>query len=290
MLDEVKELWKFRELLFSMVQRDLKIRYKNSFLGFLWSLLNPLMTVAVMTLVFEYIMGNNTPNFGAYVFAAYLPYMFFQLCLMDSSQTIISNIQLIRKIYFPREILPLASVISNFIHFVLGLCVLFVVLVGVYLFHPGKWPFHSGILLLPVLLFISLCLSAGFSLMISALNTFYEDVKYIVGVLLYMLLFTCPIMYFSEMVYYSGTNHDHPIFYRLYNMNPMAVLCTAYRKAILDPQPVTVVDRQTLLATKHPSIGMDWKYVAMAFGVSIFVLLIGYGIFNRLKWRFVERP
>src|SRR5579862_7329980 len=93
MREEVKELWRFRELLFSMVQRDLKIRYKNSFLGFLWSLLNPLVTVATMTVVFQLILDNSTPNLGAYIFAAYLPYMFFQLCLLDSSQTILVNIQ-----------------------------------------------------------------------------------------------------------------------------------------------------------------------------------------------------
>src|SRR2546430_1292712 len=101
MLAEFKELWRFRELLFSMVQRDLKIRYKNSFLGFVWSLLNPLITVLVMTLVFEHIMGNNTPNLGAYIFVAYLPYMYVQLSLLDSAQTIVANLHLVKKIYFP---------------------------------------------------------------------------------------------------------------------------------------------------------------------------------------------
>lgn len=281
---EAKELWKFRELLLSMVQRDLKIRYKNSFLGFVWSLLNPLITVTVMTVVFQFIMDNHTPNLGAYIFAAYLPYMYFQLTLMDSSQTVLSNIQLVKKIYFPREILPLSSAISNFIHFLLGLLVLFVFLIVVYILHPKIWPFHWGILLLPLLLFMSFCLATGLSLIISALNTFYEDVKYIVGVLLYLLFFICPIMYFSEQVYYADINKLHPIVYRLYYMNPVATLSTAYRKAILDPQPVTVK------GVLYPPIGMDWKYVAIAFVVSVAVLLFGYSTFNRLKWRFVERP
>jgi lipopolysaccharide transport system permease protein len=284
MIKEFKELWKFRELLFSMVQRDLKIRYKNSFFGFLWSLLNPLVTVTVMTFVFRGIMENDTPNLGAYIFVAYLPFMHFQLTLMDSAQTIVANVQLIKKIYFPREILPLASAISNFIHFLMGLVVLFAFLLVIYIFYPGDWPFHSGIVLLPVLLFMSFCLSTGFALMISALNTFYEDVKYIVGVLLYLLLFLCPIMYFSEQVYWSHSNQANPILYRLYYMNPVATLCTAYRKTILDPQPVTVN------GIKHAAIGMDWKYVAIAFVVSVGVLLLGYSIFNRMKWRFVERP
>jgi lipopolysaccharide transport system permease protein len=284
MIKEFRELWKFRELLFSMVQRDLKIRYKNSFFGFIWSLLNPLVTVTVMTLVFQVFLGSEIPNFGAYVFVAYLPFMHFQLTLMDSAQTIVANIQLIKKIYFPREILPLASAISNFIHFLMGMVILFLFLIGVYIVHPGDWPFHSGILLLPLLLFMSFCLSTGFALMISAANTFYEDVKYIVGVLLYLLLFLCPIMYFSEMVYYSGANRENPLVYRLYHLNPVASLCTAYRKAILDPTEVPVK------GVMHAPIGMDWKYVAIAFVVSVGVLLLGYGMFNRMKWRFVERP
>ncbi|HVT13076.1 MAG TPA: ABC transporter permease [Fimbriimonadaceae bacterium] len=289
MLSEVKELWRFRELLFSMVQRDLKIRYKNSFLGFLWSLLNPLVTVTTMTVVFKFIMENETPNLGSYIFAAFLPYMFFQLAIMDSAQTILANIQLIKKIYFPREILPLASAISNFIHFLMGLLVLFLFMIVVYVFFPSPtgqriWPFHAGIFILPLLFFMSFCLTVGFSFIVSAANAFYEDVKYIAAVLLYLLMFICPVMYFSEQVYYSHINQAHPLVYRLYYMNPIATLCTAYRKAILDPQPVTVG------GVKYEAIGMDWKYVAVALVVSVAVLLYGYSTFNRLKWKFVERP
>lgn len=284
MLAELKELWKFRELLLTMVQRDLKIRYKNSALGFLWSLLNPLVTVFVMTIIFQNVMENSTANLSAYILAAYLPYMFFQLCLMDSAQTILANIQLIKKIYFPREILPLASVISNFIHFLLAMGVFFLYMLVVWMLHPGKFPFHGGIVLLPLLMLTSFCLCTGLSLLISAANTFYEDVKYIVSVSLYLLFFVCPIMYFSEQVYYSHANAANPIWYRLYHLNPVAALSTAYRKAILDPQPVTINN------IKHDPIGMDWKYVAIAVLMSVGIMIFGYWTFNRLKWKFVERP
>lgn len=284
MLGELKELWRFRELLFSMVQRDLKIRYKNSFLGFVWSLLNPLITVLVMTAVFKLFMRNGTPNLGAYVLAAYLPYMFFQLAVMDSAQTILGNIQLIKKIYFPREILPLSSVISNFVHLLLALLIFFGYMIVVYLLFPGEWPFHAGIVLLPLLLFMSFCLSAGLAFFVSAANTFYEDVKYIVSVLLYLMFFICPIMYFSEEVYYSSANQANPLWYRLYYLNPVATLSTAYRKALLDPQPVKVGNQV------FPAIGMDWKYIAIALVISLLVLIGGYATFNRMKWRFVERP
>src|SRR5437867_4185033 len=97
---ELAELWRYRELLYTFVLRELRIRYKNSFLGFFWSILNPLLTVVVMTLVFKYVMGQRVPNYSAYILAAYLPYMFFQLSLMDSAQAILSQITLLKKIYF----------------------------------------------------------------------------------------------------------------------------------------------------------------------------------------------
>src|ERR1700722_18710028 len=135
MLSELKELWKFRELLLVMVQRELKIRYKNSALGFLWSLVNPLITVLVMSFMWENFLGKaqGVPSVTAYMLAAYLPYAFFQLCLLDSSQTILTAMPLIKKIYFPREILPLATVISNFIHLLMALLVFFAYLLVVYI-------------------------------------------------------------------------------------------------------------------------------------------------------------
>src|SRR5205807_1600667 len=130
MWTEAKELWKYRALLFSMVSRELAVRYKNSVLGFLWSMLNPLATVIVLTIVFKYIANNPIPNYTAYVLAAYLPYMFFQMAIMDAAQSVLNSMGLIKKIYFPREILPLSSIIANFIHFLLAMAVFFAYLLA----------------------------------------------------------------------------------------------------------------------------------------------------------------
>lgn len=285
MLRELKELWRFRELLFAMVERELRIRYKNSVLGFFWSLLNPLITVLVMTVVFKYVMNNNTPNFSAYILAAYLPFLFFQLTLLDSSQSVLSALPVVRKVYFPREILPLASIVSNFVHFLLALVVFFVYLLVVFLLDPRISPFTWRVLLLPVLLVINLALATGLSLIVSALNTFYEDVKYIVSVLMYLLFFLCPIMYFTETVKYSGGLGGHnDLVYTIYNLNPLAMLCTAYRKVLLPPQEVQVGERF------YPALPLDWTLFGITAGVSIALLIGGYAVFNRMKWRFVERP
>lgn len=282
---ELKELWRFRELLFAMVERELRIRYKNSALGFFWSLLNPLITVLVMTVVFKYVMNNDTPNFSAYILAAYLPYLFFQLTLLDASQSVLVALPVVKKVYFPREILPLASVFSNFIHFLLAILVFFAYLLVVYLLDPRISPFTWTVLLLPALLLINFALAAGLSLIVSALNTFYEDVKYIVSVLLYLLFFLSPIMYFSETVLYSGgLGGRNQLVYFLYHLNPVAMLCTAYRKVLVPSQPVQVGE------SFYPALPLDWGLLGITTAMSVAALIGGYAMFNRMKWRFVERP
>ena len=294
MLAELKELWRYRELLFVMVQRDLKIRYKNSALGFFWSFLNPLLTVGVMTFVYGQFIFKNQPNMGAYIMAAYLPFMFFQMCLMDSAQSIIAAMPLIKKIYFPREILPIAAVLSNFVNFVLAFGIFFLYLLGNYVLHPGAFPIQSTVVLVPILLVFSLALSVGSSLIISALNTFYEDIKYVVGVLLYLLFFLCPIVYFDETVANSNINQESGwMVYKLFNLNPIAQLCTAYKKAILAPYNPTLMEPAGGISGEAVTVGsipISWKYLGVAGITSFLILIFGYWLFNRMKWRFVERP
>lgn len=280
----LRELWQFRELLLSMIEREIRIRYKNSFFGFFWSLLNPLITIAVMTLVFKYLLGNPMPSFSAYILAAYLPYMFFQLAVMDSAQSVIGALPVVRKTYFPREILPLAPILSNFLHFILALGVFFVFRLVVWMFNPGAFPLTWNLAWLPVLLVIQLTLTTGVGLIVSALNTFYEDVKYIVGVMLYLMFFLCPIMYFSETVYHSRVVQENSWLYTAYHMNPVATLATAYRKVLVPSSPVWVDGRYVA------PLPMDWTLLGITAAFSVLVLVGGYALFNRLKPKFVERP
>lgn len=290
MREELRELWKYRELLLTVVLRELRIRYKNSYLGFFWSILNPLVTVMVMTIVFKYVMGQQVQNYSAYVLAAYLPYMFFQLSLLDSAQCVVSQIQLLKKIYFPREILPIGSVLANFIHFLLAMAVFFVYLVAVWMLNPGDNPFRLSIVYLPIIVVLQLSLTLGLALIVSALNTFYEDVKYLISVGLYLLFFLSPIMYFSEQVYYASGIPDskRELVYNLYHLNPVAMLMTAYRKVMLDPQQVTMARGGTVL--DYPYLPLDWRMVGVCAVICFGTLVLGYHIFNRKKWQFVERP
>ncbi len=290
MVNELKELWRFRELLLAMVERELRIRYKNSFLGFFWSLLNPLVTVFVMWLVFSFLLKNNTPNFSAYMLASYLPYLFFSTALMDSAQSVLVALPVVRKVYFPREILPLASIISNFIHFLLALLVFFVFLFMVWAGSGFEvTPFSWRALFLPVLLVVTLALTTGASLLISALNVFYEDIKYMVSVVLYLLYFLTPIFYFSETVWYALKGEpNRNLIYTLYHLNPLAELATIYRKVLLAPGQIEISENRT--AKLVSTLPTDWAMFGVTVVTSFAILVFGYWVFNRMKWRFVEKP
>jgi ABC-type polysaccharide/polyol phosphate export permease len=286
MLEEVRELWKYRELLLTLVERELRIRYKNSALGFLWSLIIPLTTTAVLTFVFGYLANTGGQrNFSAYILAAYLPYLFFQQSVLDSAQTVLSQLPLLRKIYFPREVLVLGTVAANFIHLLLGWVVFFAYLAFIYVMNPTLSPFQPSTWQLPVLMIISLFFATGLGLLVAALNTFYEDIKYLTNVAMYLLFFLSPITYTSELVGYSTINQQsNGLVYKLYHLNPIAALSTGYRQALLAPQQITMKGQL------QPTLVMGPEYLVIAAIGSVLMLVFGYSVFNRLKWKFVERP
>ena len=284
MVEELRELWRYRELFLSMTQRELSIRYKNSALGFLWSFINPLLTALVMTLVFGKLLNNGVTSFAAYVLAALLPFSFFQAAVLDSAQSVLGALPIVRKVYFPREVLPLSIVASNFVHLVVGFLVFFVYLFGVWALSGFKVsPFQATTWLLPFLMVVSLFLATGIGLLVCALNTFYEDVKHLMNAAMYLLTFLCPIVYFYEQI--SDQLKAHPLLAKLYLLNPQAVLSICYRKALLAPTRVKVSEKGYANPSEFP-----WPWLAFTAGVSVVVLVLGYAAFNRVKWRFVERP
>jgi lipopolysaccharide transport system permease protein len=285
MMEELRELWRYRELLLVMTQRELRVRYKNSALGFLWSFINPLVTTLVMWVVFSKLLNQGTESYYAYVLVALLPFTFFQAAVLDGAQSILGALPIVKKVYFPREILPLASIFGNFFHLLVGYAVFVVFLVALYVITGfGASPFAGTMWwMLPPLLLISLFFGTGLGLLVAALNTFYEDVKYVTSVGMYLLFYLCPIIYFYEQV--AHKLDGSPIF-RFYMLNPIAVLSIAYRKALLPGIEVSAVGT----TDKIQPAPMPWAWIGYAAVVSVVTLILGYGVFNRLKWRFVERP
>jgi ABC-type polysaccharide/polyol phosphate export permease len=280
MFNELSELFRYRDLLTQLVVRDLKVRYKNSVLGFFWSLLNPLVLVATITVVFKYIMRVEIPNYSAYILVAYLPWMFFQMALMDASQSILSHHDLLKKVYFPREVLPLSIVIANLIHFLLALGVFFV-----YLLCIGA-PIVKTWFMLPVLILVEFLLVTGLAFFISAMNVFYEDIKYIISVFLNIFFYLTPIIYMSEMVYSRLHTAGKDWLYAIYQLNPLNAVIITFRKTLLPPYSVPPGKSMRFDFQNMP---LDYHYMLIAFGVSLLIAILGYAYFNSKKWGFAEQ-
>jgi len=273
MLTELKELIAYRDLIVQLVVRDLKVRYKNSVLGFFWSLLNPLVQVATITIVIKFVMRQDIPNYSAYVLAAFLPWMCFQMSVLDASDSISKHQDLVKKVYFPREVLPISLVLSNLIHLVLAYGVFFVYLVTI-----PRAPIYVTSLFLPVLMLIQLFLNLGVAFFVSCMNVFYEDTKYIVNVLLNVLFYLTPVMYLSEHVYRILPINNREMLFTIYQLNPLNALAIAYRKVLLHPfSGAGIVD-----------IPLSWPLLGVAAGISILLAFFGYRFFNKRKWIFAE--
>jgi len=283
MADELKELFRYRYLLLQLVVRDIKVRYKNSLLGFFWSLANPLLQVATITVVIKYVMRLEIPNYSAYLLVGYLPWMFFQMALLDSSQVVLAHRDLLRKVYFPREVLPLSVVMANLAHYVLAMVVFFAYLLFYRLFLHGA-PIGVTALWLPVLMAIQTALVIGLAFFISCLNVFYEDVKYLLTVLLNVFFYLTPVMYPAELVYAKLAQLNSPMLYQLYLLVPMNALTNAYRKTLLPP-----FEGLTIKGTPIPSQPLDWGTVAAAGVICLSIAAAGYAFFNARKWVFAER-
>jgi homopolymeric O-antigen transport system permease protein len=295
MASELKELWRYRELLWILVRRDIDVRYKNSRLGFAWSLLNPLLQVLVITVVLKYIMRMDIQNYSAYIFCAFLPWSFFQLSLLDASTSLLLQDRLIKKVYFPREIIPLSVVISNLIHFGLATlvflgCMAVLPLVWWPVTGRFEWSLLPTLALAPAAMVIEFFLVAGLALFVSATNVFYEDVRYLLTVGLQILYYAVPVIYFSELV--RDTNQVPPdwrgTIYSLYMLNPLSAIITAFRKWILVPTNFTT--HSSFQVRTDSMTGSDYVFLAAALVSSLLIALAGYAYFNRRKWKFAERP
>jgi len=206
------------------------------------------------------------------------------------------QMSLVKKVYFPRELLPLATTMANLRHFLLSLCVLGVYLVYLYVRSaldgdpatPALPP--ATILLLPVLVVMQTLLIGGIALFISALNVFFEDVKFLMAVVLDLLFYAVPIIYFMEQVRATAALGRYAdAVYHLFLLNPMTVILSCYRSFLLPP---TELGAGRFGQTAEPlavNLGVPWWSFWLAFAVCVFVFVAGYRFFNSRKWRFVEQ-
>jgi lipopolysaccharide transport system permease protein len=273
MIAKLRELLQYRELIENLVVRDLKVRYKNSVLGFVWSLLNPLLLMLVFTVVFTVMIPNLTiPKFPVFVLCALLPWNFFNTSVMSALNSIVQNGHLIKKVRFPREILPIATVLSNFVNFLLALPVLIVLII---VFHI---PFTIWIVYLPVIMLVQIAFTTGVALILATLNVFYRDTGVIMEVVMQAWFFLTPVFYpvdlLPEMKVIWGL--VVPVRRLTYVLNPMASIIASYRSVLYGftdgslPQPPA------------------FDFFSRTIITSLFFLVVGYLYFSHHSHRFGE--
>ncbi|WP_395093397.1 ABC transporter permease [Armatimonas sp.] len=297
LLQEAREAWRYRELLGNLVRRELDVRYKNSKLGVAWSLANPIVRALILAAVFTYIVPIKTSggSYFPFVVATFFPWTYFLTGILDAGDSVSKHLPLIRKVYFPRELLPLATTIANLRHFLLTLVV--VVLPLVLLLYVSNWVRNGTvrlppieILLLPLLVVMQTLLIGGIALFLSALNVFFEDIKFLTAVALDLLFYAVPIIYFLEQVQHAQQLDEtlRGLVYQGFLLNPIVVIVTSYRAFLLHPviMPSGALGLKQALLVNQP---VPWPYFALACLVCLATFIGGYAFFNSRKWRFVEQ-
>jgi lipopolysaccharide transport system permease protein len=228
-----RELWAYRELLFFLTWRDIKVRYKQTALGAAWAVLQPLMTMIVFSIIFGRVakLPTNGIPYPIFAYCGLLPWQLFVQAVSESSNSLVANKHLLTKVYFPRLIIPLASVLGGLVDF----CVAFVVLIGLMIYY-GMAP-TIAVVALPLFLLLAIATALAVGLWLSALSVEYRDVRYVIPFLTQFWLFATPVAYSSSLV---------PERWRfIYGLNPMAGVVEGFRWALLGqtggPGPLIIV-------------------------------------------------
>ena len=256
MLHNLGQLPRYRGLIQSLVARELKARYRGSVLGFFWSFVNPLLLLLVYTFVFNYVLKARVEGiepYGLFLFCGLLPWTWFSASLSDASNVLIAGGNLIKKVLFPAEILPIVSVLANMVHFFLALPILALFLIWY------QRPLNLAELAwFPVVVFVQLLLTLGFALILSALTVHFRDIKDILANLLTFWFFATPIIYPMRE---AGT-----LAKRLLDLNPFTHLAISYQEILFYPGPFG-----------------HWRWLAALVGASVGLFLFGYFVFDRLR-------
>lgn len=250
------ELWKRRELLWIWTLRSIQARYKQTFFGSLWAIIQPLSMMLMFSIIFTFFIPVNTGPvpYPVFSFTALLPWTFFSTSIASAVPSMIDNMSLVTKVYFPREIFPLSAIGARFVDFLIGsiICVAMLIYYDIGFSKTWIW--------VPLLLVVQMTLTVGISLLGAAMTVFYRDFRYAFTLLLQLWMYATPIIYPITVV---------PEQFRgLYSLNPMVGLMTSYRSVILLGQ--------------NPSL----EILAPAVVVSLVALAVGYWYFKRAEWQF----
>lgn len=251
-----KTIYNYRELLKNNVKKEIRGRYKNSILGVFWTFLNPLLQLAVYALIFPLILKTTQQYYTIFVCIGLIPWTFFTTTVSQSAYTIIANGNIIKKVYFPREILPLSVVTSGMINFFISTIIIIAFCFG---YGLGLTKY---IVFYPIVLIIQFILQLGIAFILSAVTVYFRDLEHFVQIILQVMFYATPIVY--------GKDAIPEAFKFIINLNPMAHIINAYRAIFYD---------QTI---------PDMKILAILFVLSVLFCIIGYWIFRKLQKGFAE--
>lgn len=255
-MSRIKDIYDYRDMIFSLVKRELRGRYQKSVLGMLWNFLNPFFQIVIYTLVFTFIFPSNIENYYIYLMTGIIPWNFFTEALGQGAGSIVSNADMTKKIYFPREVLTIASVTAKFINMLLAFVVIFVFLI----FSEVGITWH--LLFLPLVWLAEYMIALGFALFFSAITVYLRDMEYIVGVLLMAWIWATPIMYALD-----------------------AIPVQLAKIVLLNPMTLVVESYHNLLYFHRMSTPLTWGGM---FVVGLALLIVGELVFVHLEGNFAE--
>ena len=257
MINVFKELYKYRELLKTNVKKEIRGKYKNSFLGVLWSFLNPLLQIAVYAIVFPLILRNTQENYVIFLCCGLIPWTFFSNAITRSAFTMVENGNILKKVYFPREILPISVVTSEGVNFLIS-----TIIILVFVLFSGLG-ITKYILFYPLIFIAQYLLLIAISFVVSSICVYIRDLQHFIGVFLQLLFYATPIVYAPDSIPES--------FKWILNLNPMTYIINGYRDVFYN---------QTM---------PDIKAILILICVFIVAIVIGYLIFNKLQKGFAEQ-
>jgi lipopolysaccharide transport system permease protein len=254
---DFKELWRYRELLYFLTWRDIKIRYKQTLLGAMWAIIQPTLTMLIFTLFFGRLakMPSDGIPYPIFVYTGLLPWTYFANALTSASNSLVGNARLVTKVYFPRLMIPMGAAIAGLLDLVIGGSVLGILMVYYSVIPP------AAVLLFPPLVFFTFLLAVGVGLWLSALNVQFRDVKYVIPFAVQIWLFCTPVIYPTSML---------KRYEWVMNLNPMGGLIKAYRACVLGHMP------------------LDWPALAVSGGLTIAIFLGGTFYFRRMERTFAD--
>ena len=250
-----RELYKYRELLKTNVKKEIRGKYKGSFLGVLWSFVNPLLTTLVYAIIFPFILKSGRDHYTTFIVIAILPWTFFTTSISQTNCILIQG-QILKKVYFPRIILPLSVVLSTLVNFLISCLIIFI-----FLFFSGIG-FNINILYLPLIIITQFILTFGLLLITCSIDVYVRDLEYIVNFFMAMLFYATPVLYSMDMF--------PERIQRILHINPMATIIESYRDIF------------------YFQTAPNFYRLAIVFACSVLVLLIGIKVFNKLEKGFAE--